>query len=48
MDREKLAAVIVALNKVEVHGKDDLARMLGCIQQLEALYAQVSEGCRAE
>lgn len=37
MDNTRLAAVIVTLGKVEVHGKDNLSRLLGCIQELEKL-----------
>ena len=37
MNRERIAAVIVTLGKIEVHGKDNLSRLLGCIQELEKL-----------
>ena len=35
MNRERIAAVIVTLGKIEVHGKDNPSRLLGCIQELE-------------
>lgn len=35
--RQRIAAVIVTLGKVEVHGKDNLTRLLGCIQELEKM-----------
>ena len=37
MDNTRLAAVIVTLGKIEVHGKDNLTRLLGCIQELEKM-----------
>ena len=37
MNRDRIAAVIVTLGKIEVHGKDNLSRLLGCIQELEKL-----------
>ena len=37
MNRERIAAVIVTLGKIEVHGKDNLSRLLGCIQELEKM-----------
>ena len=37
MNKDRIAAVIVTLGKVEVHGKDNLSRLLGCIQELEKL-----------
>ena len=37
MNRERIAAVIVTLGKIEVHGKDNLSRLLGCIQELGKL-----------
>ena len=37
MNRERIAAVIVTLGKIEVHGKDNMSRLLGCIQELEKL-----------
>lgn len=43
MDSEKLAAVIVTLNKIETHGKENLTRLLGCIRMLEELRAEIEE-----
>ena len=37
MNKDRIAAVIVTLGKIEVHGKDNLSRLLGCIQELEKL-----------
>lgn len=37
MSKEKLAAVIVTLNKIETRGKENLRNLLGCIQTLEEL-----------
>ena len=37
MNKDRIAAVIVTLGKIEVHGKDNLTRLLGCIQELEKL-----------
>ena len=37
MNKDRIAAVIVTLGKIEVHGKDNLSRILGCIQELEKI-----------
>ena len=37
MNKDRIAAVIVTLGKIEVHGKDNLTRLLGCIQELEKM-----------
>ena len=37
MNRERIAAVIVTLGKIEVHGTDNLSRLLGCMQELEKM-----------
>lgn len=37
MNRERIAAVIITLGKIEVHGKDNLSRLLGCMQELEKM-----------
>ena len=37
MNKDRIAAVIVTLGKIEVHGKDNLSRLLGCMQELEKL-----------
>lgn len=37
MNKDRIAAVIVTLGKIEVHGRDNLTRLLGCIQELEKI-----------
>lgn len=37
MDMEVIKAVITTLNNLEVHGKDNLNRLLGCIHALESI-----------
>lgn len=37
MNKDRIAAVIVTLGKIEVHGKDNLSRLLGCMQELEKM-----------
>lgn len=37
MIRDRIAAVLVTLGKIEVHGRDNLSRLLGCMQELEKL-----------
>ena len=37
MNRDRIAAVSVTLSKIEVHGRDNLTRLLGCIQELDKL-----------
>lgn len=37
MNKDRIAAVIVTLGKIEVHGRDNLSRLLGCIQELEKI-----------
>lgn len=34
---DTITAVICTLNQIEVHGKDNLNRLLACIQELEKL-----------
>lgn len=38
-----IQAIIDTLNKIEVHGKDNLDRLLGCIQALEEIKNAVTE-----
>ena len=44
MNKERIAAVIVTLGKIEVHGKDNLSRLLGCMQELEKLMNEEDKG----
>lgn len=37
---DTITAVICTLNQIEVHGKDNLNRLLACIQELEKLRGQ--------
>lgn len=37
---DTITAVICTLNQIEVHGKDNLNRLLACIQELEKLRDQ--------
>lgn len=39
-----LDSIIFTLNKVETHGKDNLDRLLGCIQTLE----QLRDSCKTK
>lgn len=43
MDRQRLAAVIVALGKVEVRGKDNMMRLLACMDELEKMMRETEE-----
>ena len=42
MASDRLAAVIVTLNKIETHGKENMKRLLACIQALEEIREEVS------
>ena len=44
MNKDRIAAVIVTLGKIEVHGKDNLSRLLGCIQELEKIMNEEGKG----
>ena len=44
MNKDRIAAVIVTLGKIEVHGKDNLSRLLGCIQKLEKMMNEEGKG----
>ena len=35
-----LINIITVLNEIEVHGKDNLVKLLGCIQRLEQMYLE--------
>lgn len=41
---DKINAIIHTLGLIEVHGKDNLNRLLACIQELERLRDQMQEG----
>lgn len=41
---DKLALIINTLNHIHVAGKDDLSRMLGCIQELEKMREEQHDG----
>lgn len=43
MSKKRLAAVIVTLGKVEVHGKDNLERLLACVEELERMMREQDE-----
>ena len=43
MNKDRIAAVIVTLGKIEVHGKANLSRLLGCMQELEKLMNEEAE-----
>lgn len=46
MDRQRLAAVIVALGKVEVRGKDNMMRLLACMDELEQMMRETEEAAQ--
>lgn len=41
MDPETLTLILTTLNRIDVRGRENLTRLLGCIQALEKL----KEGC---
>lgn len=41
MEQKTLTNIYNTLGRIEVHGRDNLARLLGCMQELEKLIAQV-------
>ena len=43
MNKDRIAAVIVTLGKIEVHGKDNLSRLLGCMEELEKMMNEEEE-----
>lgn len=43
--KENLKKVIYTLNTVEIHGKQNMDRMLGCIQLLEYITDGMEEAC---
>ena len=44
MNQQMLNAVINTLNSIEVKGKDNLDKLLGCINALEQMMAQAEKG----
>lgn len=43
MELSLLQAVINTLNSIEVHGKDNLSKLLGCINLLESIPSEEKE-----
>lgn len=43
MEMNLLQAVINTLNSIEVHGKDNLSKLLGCINLLESVLTEPDE-----
>ena len=43
-----ISKVIATLNTINVHGKEDLDSMLGCIQALEKLVYDIENPSKAE
>lgn len=35
-----LINIITVLNEIDVHGKDNIVKLLGCIQRLEQMYLE--------
>ena len=48
MDKKRLAAVIVTLGKVEVRGKENLERLLACMDELERMMREMNEEDKAD
>lgn len=46
MDRQRLAALIVTLGKVEVRGKDNMMRLLACMDELEQMMRETEEAAQ--
>lgn len=45
---DTIQAVITTLNKIEVHGKNNLDMLLGCIMALEQIYAQMEREAKSK
>ena len=43
MSRETLSRIITTLNQIEVKGKDNLDKLLGCIMVLERMLSESTE-----
>lgn len=43
MDEQQLRIVIKTLNHIEVHGKENMDRLLGCILALERMLQKMGE-----
>lgn len=46
MDKKRLAAVIVTLGKIEVRGKDNMSRLLACMDELEQMMREQEEAAQ--
>lgn len=44
MNKAYLEAIVNTLNSIEVHGKDNLSKLLGCINALESILAEQEDG----
>ena len=44
MNKAYLEAIVTTLNSIEVHGKDNLSKLLGCINALESILAEQEDG----
>lgn len=43
MDEQQLSIIIKTLNHIEVHGKENMDRLLGCILALERMLQKMGE-----
>ena len=43
MDKQKLISILRTLNNIEVHGKQNMDRLLGCIQAIESMLTESEE-----
>ncbi len=43
MDKTRLAAVIVTMGKIEVRGKDNMMKLMACMDELERLMREQQE-----
>ena len=44
LNKAYLGAIVTTLNSIEVHGKDNLSKLLGCINALESILAEQEDG----
>lgn len=44
LNKAYLEAIVTTLNSIEVHGKDNLSKLLGCINALESILAEQEDG----
>lgn len=40
---DTLSAILLTLETIEVHGKDNLSKLLGCINALESILSEHTE-----